>query len=321
MLKINIFCKASLTEGLGHLIRQIHIANELRAQNADIFFYIPKFKTARDIIEQYHFPYSIVEDFDTSLIKERDNADATIVDIQDTTISFIHELKKQSLKVISFEDQGEGRKQVDLLIDCNLRPDDSKNIPQKVKTLFGLSYSVLGPNFEKQHTKKRDFFNQIQSLLITFGGTDPHNISLEVVKYIPNNIETTIILGPGFKNQDELKQNNSIKILKYVQDMASILANHDVVFCSGGVTLHEAMSVGTPAIVINQAPHQEEKAEFAEKVGAAINLGGTKSWDENRLTEIFKLGRKNLEDMSMAGKKCIDGKGLKKVVEAILSTC
>ena len=103
--------------------------------------------------------------------------------------------------------------------------------------------------------------------------------------------------------------------------MARILANHDVVFCSGGVTLHEAMSVGTPAIVINQAPHQEEKAEFAEKAGAAINLGRTKSWDENRLTGIFKLGRKNLEDMSMAGKKYIDGKGLKKVVEAILSTC
>ena len=103
--------------------------------------------------------------------------------------------------------------------------------------------------------------------------------------------------------------------------MASILANHDVVFCSGGVTLHEAMCVGTPAFVISQVLHQEDKAEFAEKAGAAINLGRTKSWDENRLTEIFKLGRKNLEDMSMAGKKCIDGKGLKKVVEAILSTC
>ena len=321
MLKINIFCKASLTEGLGHLIRQIHIAKELRAQNADIFFYIPKFKTARDIIEQHHFPYSIVEDFDTSLIKERDNADATIVDIQDTTISFIHELKKQSLKVISFEDQGEGRKQVDLLIDCNLRPDDSKNIPQKVKTLFGLSYSVLGPNFEKQHTKKRDFFNQIQSLLITFGGTDPHNISLEVVKYIPNNIETTIILGPGFKNKDGLQKFNSIKILKYVQDMASILANHDVVFCSGGVTLHEAMCVGTPAFVISQAPHQEDKAKMAEKAGAAINLGQAKSWEVNRLPEIFKFGRKNLDDMSMAGKNCINGKGLKKVVKAILAIC
>jgi UDP-2,4-diacetamido-2,4,6-trideoxy-beta-L-altropyranose hydrolase len=321
MLKINIFCIASLTEGLGHLIRQIHIANELRAQNADIFFYIPKFKTARDIIEQHHFPYSIVEDFDTSLIKERDNADATIVDIQDTTISFIHELKKQSLKVISFEDQGEGRKQVDLLIDCNLRPDYSKNIPQKVKTLFGLSYSVLGPNFEKQHTKKRDFSDTIESLLLTFGGTDPHNITLDLAKQVPNNIKTTIILGAGFKNESGLQKFDSIQIKKNVQDMATMLVSHDAVFCSGGVTLHEAMCVGTPAFTINQVSHQEKKAKMAEKAGAAINLGQAKSWDENRLPEIFKLGRKNLHDMSMAGKKCIDGKGLKKVVKAILSIC
>ena len=112
----------------------------------------------------------------TLLIKERVNADATILDIQDTTISFIHELNKQSLKVISFEDQGEGRNQVDLLIDCNLRPDDSKNIPQKVKTLFGLSYSVLGPNFETQHIKKRDFIEKYSRMretliLLAFANT------------------------------------------------------------------------------------------------------------------------------------------------------
>ena len=33
MPTINIFCKASFTHGLGHLIRQIHIANEFRKQN------------------------------------------------------------------------------------------------------------------------------------------------------------------------------------------------------------------------------------------------------------------------------------------------
>ena len=321
MLKINIFCKASLKEGLGHLIRQIHIAKELRAQNADIFFYIPNFKTAIDIIEQHHFPYLIVEDFNTSLIKKRDNTDATLLDIQDTKLSFIHEIRKQSPKIISFEDQGEGRNLVDLLIDCNLRPDDSKNIPQKVKTLFGLSYSVLGPNFEIQHTKKRDFSDNIESLLLTFGGTDPHNITLDLAKQVPNNIKTTIILGAGFKNEDGLQNFDSIQIKKNVQDMASMLVNHDAVFCSGGVTLHEAMCLGTPAFVISQALHQENKAKIAEKAGAAINLGRAKSWDENRLTEIFKLGRQNLQDMSMAGKKCIDGTGLKKVVEAILSTC
>ena len=320
MPKINIFCKASVFEGLGHLFRQIHIASELRKQNVDIVFYIPRFPTAENILKKYNFSQKIIDRFEQPLITNMGKTDATILDIQDTPSSLIKFLKKQSCKIVSFEDQGEGRNLVDLLIDCNLNSDDSKNIPQKVKTLFGLSYSVLGPNFETQHKKKRDFSDKIETLLLTFGGTDPHNITLDLAKQVPKNIKTTIILGAGFKNEDGLQNFDSIQIEKNVQDMASMLVNHDAVFCSGGVTLHEAMCVGTPAFVISQAPHQEDKAKMAEKAGAAINLGQAKSWEVNRLPEIFKLGRKNLHDMSMAGKNCINGKGLKKVVKAILAT-
>jgi spore coat polysaccharide biosynthesis predicted glycosyltransferase SpsG len=81
------------------------------------------------------------------------------------------------------------------------------------------------------------------------------------------------------------------------------------------------MCVGTPAFVISQVAHQEDKANSAENVGAAINLGQSKSWDKNRLSEIFKFEKESLQAMSAAGKKCIDGKGLKRVVEAILSIC
>jgi spore coat polysaccharide biosynthesis predicted glycosyltransferase SpsG len=79
------------------------------------------------------------------------------------------------------------------------------------------------------------------------------------------------------------------------------------------------MCVGTPAFVISQVAHQEDKARAAESVGAAINLGQAKSWDKNRLPKIFELGKESLQAMSAAGEKCIDGKGLKRVVEAILS--
>ena len=120
-------------------------------------------------------------------------------------------------------------------------------------------------------------------------------------------------------NQNALPELSNAHVVQNVQDMARTLADHDAVFCSGGVTLHEAMCVGTPAFVISQVAHQEDKAKAAESVGAAINLGQAKSWDKNRLPEIFKLGNKSLQTMSASGKKCIDGKGLKRVVEAILS--
>ena len=80
------------------------------------------------------------------------------------------------------------------------------------------------------------------------------------------------------------------------------------------------MCLGTPAFVINQVDHQEDKAKKAANQGAAINLGLANSWDKNRLSEIFNLDSKVLQKMSDAGKKRIDGKGLKKVADAILAT-
>jgi UDP-2,4-diacetamido-2,4,6-trideoxy-beta-L-altropyranose hydrolase len=308
MAKINIFCKASPTDGMGHLIRQIHIAEEIRDHN-DICFYIPDFPAAANILKQHEFSFSIVENFGAA------KADITILDIQDTPLALIQDLRQQSKKIISFEDQS--KNPVDLLIDCNLNTDNKEKIPSDTKILFGLPYAVLAPEFGLLHSCKRNFTEQIQSLLVTFGGTDPNNITFDLVKHIPDHFKTTIVTG--FQNQNALQELNNTHVVQNVQDMARTLADHDAVFCSGGVTLHEAMCVGTPAFVISQVEHQEDKAKAAESAGAAINLGQAKSWDKNRLPEIFKLGNESLQTMSTAGKKCIDGKGLKRVVEAILS--
>ena len=208
------------------------------------------------------------------------------------------------------------------MIDCNLNPEDSETVSSHTKTLFGLPYAVLEPEFGKLHLEQRNFQDQIQSLLITFGGTDPYNITSDLVKHIPNKIKATIILGPGFQNKKTLMDlnNDQLNIKEHVEHMAQMLVSHDGVFCSGGVTLHEAMCLGTPAFVINQVKHQEDKAKKAEIQKAVINLGQANSWDKNRLSEIFNLDSQILQKMSDAGKKCIDGKGLKKVAEAILST-
>ncbi len=324
MLKTNIFCKASYVYGMGHLIRQIHIAKKLRSQNPEISFYIPDYQAAKDILKQNGFSFSIIPDFNSSHESGIHKPERTILDIQDTPISFIQAIKKRSEKIISFEDLGEGRNHADLLIDCNL--SDAEKAPPNVKTLFGLPYSVLASEFEQAHSEKRAFPERIQTILITFGGTDPKNITLNLLKHIlgmQNDFKITIIAGPGFQNRDELERltanKPNLELVKNVQSMAQCLLKHDVVFCSGGITLHEAMCAGTPAFVINQVAHQEEKAKSAENHGAAINLGRAESWDVKRLAEILGLGGKSLQKISAAGKNLIDGKGLNRVVDTILS--
>ena len=318
MAKIGIVCKASFSHGMGHLVRQCHIAKILQDRGAEITFFIPDYPPAESWLDRCQFPREILNDPLTE--KETGPLDIIILDIQDTSSAFIKKIKQGKKTVVSFEDCGEGRNHVDLLIDCNL--EEKNSVDMSAQTLFGPDYSVLAPEFEALHAKKRQFNRPIDSVLITFGGTDPHSLTpllADKLLQIQPNLSMTLLAGPGCKNIPALKdrQSETVKLLESTSEMAQTLFDHSAVFCSGGVTLHEAMAVGTPAFVINQVAHQSEKADRAEKQGAAMNLGVAESWNENRLPEILKSSPDTLEKMSQAGKSLIDGKGLQRVAGAI----
>ena len=322
MAKIGISCKTSFPQGMGHLVRQTHIAKILRNRGAEITFFIPNYPPAQVWLDRCQFPRKTLNDPLALTEKETGPLDLIILDIQDTPSAFIRKIRQNKKPVVSFEDLGEGRNHVDLLIDCNLGEENSVGLP--VQTLFGYPYSVLAPEFETLHSKKREFNGPIESVLITLGGTDPHSLTsllADKLLQIQPHLSMTLLAGPGCKNIPALKdlenQNETVKLLESTSQMAQTLFDHSAVFCAGGITLHEAMAVGTPAFVINQVSHQVEKADRAEKQGAAMNLGMAESWDKNRLPVILESSPDILKKMSQAGKSLIDGKGLKRVADAI----
>ena len=307
---------------MGHLVRQTHIAKILRNRGAEITFFIPNYPPAQVWLDRCQFPRKTLNDPLALTEKETGPLDLIILDIQDTPSAFIRKIRQNKKPVVSFEDLGEGRNHVDLLIDCNLGEENSVGLP--VQTLFGYPYSVLAPEFETLHSKKRELNGSIESVLITLGGTDPHfltSLLADKLLQIQPNLSMTLLAGPGCKNIPALKdletQNETVKLLESTSQLAQTLFDHSAVFCAGGVTLHEAMAVGTPAFVINQVSHQVERADHAEKQGAAMNLGMAESWNESRLPEILESRPETLEKMSLAGKNLIDGKGLKRVADAI----
>ncbi len=100
---------------------------------------------------------------------------------------------------------------------------------------------------------------------------------------------------------------------------ATLLFSQDMVICSGGVTLHEVMEVGTPAITISQVPHQDKNAQDIECRGAIINLGLGENFDPARLLSSLQIPATELQKMSLTGKNLIDGQGINRVASAILS--
>ena len=324
MPSVAVHCKASIFDGMGHIYRQINLANELKKQGWDVSFYIPSFAPAIDLLTQTGFT-SVIMAPEPSVAKHLDNFfDFVVLDIQDTTESLVCSVKKHTRYIASFEDLGAGRNHVDILIDCNLAPSETKNLPSSTNGLLGTDYSVLHPDFAYYHSQSRHFETSSQEVLISMGATDPKNLTVPLTRFLlqeKNDLKLTVLIGHNANNTPDLsKLSNQFQLLNVlgpISNMAQTLWEHDAVICSGGVTLHEAMAVGTPAFVVNQVAHQQTKARFVEKSGAAINLGIGTKYDVKKLREALNFGKRKLESMSLQAKQMIDGQGVFRVINAM----
>ncbi|MCH2390484.1 MAG: hypothetical protein MK234_07350, partial [Nitrospinales bacterium] len=217
MPTVAIHPKASISDGMGHIYRQINLANELKKQGWEISFYIPNFAPAIDLLAQAGFSPVITEP--KSPIAEYFDKffDFVILDMQDTTESLVCSVKKCTRWIASFEDLGIGRNHVDILIDSNLAPSETKNLPSSTRGLFGTDYSVLNPDFSYYHTRLRHFGTFLQSVLISMGATDPKNLALPLTRFLlqeKHDLKLTVLIGHNANITPELnKLSNQFQLL------------------------------------------------------------------------------------------------------------
>lgn len=321
MSKIAIRFKASTTHGMGHMIRQLHLGKALRQAGHTVVYFIDNYKPSIDALSGFEFQ---VIHPDETFLNPKNKYDLAIIDQKENSAEYIKALQPHARKIVGFEDLGEGRNLVDLLIDCNLEESESIQVNPCVKTLFGLSYTILHPDFEVYNKKPRNFPPAIGSALVTLGGTDPKKLTAPLTRTLLETntaLAVTVLTGPGFSDWQTLEKLqlvwNQLQIRHNISNMAETLSEHDAVFCSGGITLHESMAAGTPAIVLNQVPHQEKKAKYFEKAGAAINLGMGDNWNAQSVKKALELKQDQLESMSRIGRNLIDGKGIHRVLKEL----
>ena len=153
--------------------------------------------------------------------------------------------------------------------------------------------------------------------MIKYSGAKPVPLLLKE----KNNLKLTVLTGHNMTSASQFEklesQFKSLNLPGPLSNMAKTLWEHEMVVCAGGITLHEAIAVGTPAFVISQTEHQQSKARFVENSGAAINLGMGGKSDIEKLLKALNSSRLALETMSSKGKELIDGHGIFRVTDAI----
>ena len=286
--KILIKADASHEIGTGHIYRGLSIASKL--VNHEVIFLLDESQPLGiEIIKNNNYPYITHHSDEGDLIEKIVEYDPDIVinDILNTNSKYTKTLRDKGFFIVNFEDLGGGVKYAHMVFDALYE----HKIP--LQNLYsGHKYYILKDEFNYQSFK--EIKEDVNKVLLTFGGTDPNNLTEKVLESIlesnyENQIE--IILGLGYANKKEIqekyKENERIEIYENVKNMSEHMHDADLIFTSAGRTMYEIASLGVPCICLCQN-ERELSHIFGNVEHGFINLGLGSEVSKEEIRETFE---------------------------------
>lgn len=199
--------------------------------------------------------------------------------------------------------------------------------------LFGLQNLILDRKFRDLASSVRpvEENNELRTCLLTFGGSDPNNLTIKVLEAIESmnfHFETCkVVIGAMYNHTESLKKfiNSStlnIKLFQDIDNMQELMFSCDVAFVSGGTTNWELGALNKPFIVFPAGKREFESADFLNQRGLAQLVKGPLALNTEQLgNRINQLLKNDIQSMAASLKKKINIDGVTNLVSELLSSC
>jgi spore coat polysaccharide biosynthesis predicted glycosyltransferase SpsG len=319
-----ICLEASHQRGMGHLYRGLNLADALRDHGNRVVIVVNDDARAVEIIRQRGFVTEVVRSYSDGLMWEEPlvksyTPDWWINDRLDTTPAHGAIIKDSGVRLATFDDHGEGAG----LATFNFLAMEPAPVTRRGNALYGPEYIILNPEIGRLRRKERQ--GPPRNLLITLGGSDTYGVTPRVVaalSRLPDEMGVQVAAGPNFRHHRELEAAREsaarpVVVMYRVPDLVTVMAEADIVICSGGVTLFEAAALGLPAITIANEPHEITTAAWFEANGTSVYAGFHRDDFCGRLTaglEGLLSDRERLSRIGEKGKLLVDARGLDRVI-------
>jgi len=331
--------------GSGHLMRCMAMAREWqkrggkvsfigRIESTDLrkkikinnfnFVYVDKSYPHKNDIKQIKNIISLMADKNTWVLLDGYHFDE----------AYHREIKKAGCRLIVLDDTGHLNDYgPDILLNPNPYAENiDYHFGSNTRSLLGSKYFLLRNEFLEWKEKQPAMPETAKNILVTLGGADHHNGTGTILRAIKNlkrsNLFLKVLVGPLNPHLAILESELSGAPFPYqihtsAANMAAFMWKADLAISAGGGTSFELVYMGVPVAVTATADNQLNNVEALEKLDAAINLGPIHSLDEKRLSERIEEvidSKEKRAALSESGKKIIDGKGIKRAVEAMAPT-
>lgn len=348
--KIAIRTDGGQSVGMGHVMRCLSLAKELRKNNYKVIF-ISKYKegiekiksenfeviklTYNDEINDDGFNYgdkSKLSDEKKKIqeIINKYSIKMLIIDSYNVTKEYFLSLKDKVEKLIYIDDINKFIYPVDVLINGNITGKymGYEKYTEDELMLLGLKYNMIRDEFK--NLSERNINKNIKEVMITTGGSDPYGVSIKILEILLSenefkNIGYNLVIGKGFSDDTKnklyrlSKKNSKIKIYENPRSMSNIMVKSDIAISSGGSTLYELCATGTPTLAFIYADNQEFIVKKMDELGYITSIGNYNEINKSNILDLIEKynSYETRKNISKRMSKLIDGKGTERIVEKL----
>lgn len=345
---VGIRADANMTVAMGHIMRCLTIAGELKKQGMRVVFFTAdewaKETIAAAGMEQIclHTRWDWMEEELPRLseLLVRLGIEILLVDSYQVSPAYFEALKDQ-VKLVYLDDCFEAVYPVDLLINYNAfhtRFPYRERYGEKTKLLLGTSYVPLREEFaqtademlsgEEQRQKEKGTY----SVLLASGGGDIENALLGILMKLVEretfaDATVHVVLGAYYSRGDEMESfaaaHTNVRVHRACQDMSGLMQGCDAAASAAGTMLFELSAMQVPTVFFQTADNQRYDSEYFADGERMLYAGDIRQDREACLAAICEGLERILQDSDLRERMrtelalVTDGRGAKRIAEEI----
>ncbi len=326
-MKISILTEGGRNIGFGHVTRCISIWQGFEEAGIQPLLIVNGDETVRELLKNNECKIFNWLNDRQALFDIVRGADVVFIDSYLAPYDLYENVSKTTETAVYFDDDIRLEYPKGFLLNGAIWAEKMPYPKRKdITYLLGTKYAPLRREFWDVPAKP--ISENIETIMVTFGGADVHNLTPKVLKLLTNaypQLSKKVIIGSGFANIAEVEKlkDSKTELIYYpgAAEMKETMLESDIAITAGGQTLYELAAVGVPIIAVAVADNQLDGIRGWEEVGFIEYAGW---WENERLTEIMRQKVESLKSKNVrehkhgVSRKFVDGAGSSRVAKELL---
>ena len=346
--KIAFRVDASSQIGIGHFMRCLTLARELKKQNLEVCFvsrnlplHLREMLIAKGIelisLSAHDDEESIDELSHASWlgVSQAQDAEVTvkglsgqvydwmIVDHYALDVRWESIVRPNVKKIMVIDDLADRHHDCDVLLDQNYYADMQTRyngkVPAHCQLLLGPNYALLREEFRALREQVKVRNGKVKKVLVFFGGVDADNYTFQAIEALAEvnaGLKVDVVIGAQHPFK-EMIENACVKhdYVCHIQTpyMAKLMAEADLAIGAGGSASWERCCLGLPSLLVSLADNQIAIAKELSAISACAYIGNRddvslKKW----LTQLI-ANQELTQKISEKSFSIVDGLGVHRV--------